>query len=143
MTIVTSLRGGQTWMKKLDEFSPTSGPTSKSIVTSSSNYSLIEKLKQWFRLPPPNLPTGQTLNEHIVDLPTACAVNFFGESLAAYRFEIIQSMPETPSDIRTAFDIILPDEQFHRETLQRLSGEEALMKIRPVHELALAALKRT
>ncbi len=69
-----------------------------------------------------------------------CAANYFGEALAADRFEIILSMPETPSDIKYAIGIALPDEIFHRETLHRLAGEEALAKLKTAHELAYSKL---
>jgi hypothetical protein len=69
-----------------------------------------------------------------------CAANYFGEALAAYRFEIILDMPETPSDIREVISRALPDEIFHRETLMRLSGEEALAKLKVVHDAALLKL---
>lgn len=80
------------------------------------------------------------VNAHITELADCCAVNYYGEALAAFRFEIIADMPETPSDLKEALRIILPDEQFHRETLKRLAGEEALAKIKPVHEAAMARL---
>lgn len=83
----------------------------------------------------------KTMNSHIVDLDTYCAVNYLGESLAAYRFEVIGEMPETPSDIKYFLDNALPDEQFHRETLKRLCSEEVLIHIQTVHDEAVAALK--
>jgi rubrerythrin len=76
------------------------------------------------------------VNSHITDLETYCAVNYYGEALAAFRFEIIQDLSCTPSDIRQALDIILPDEQFHRQTLKRLAGDQALEDIKVVHDLA-------
>lgn len=69
-----------------------------------------------------------------------CAANYFGEALASYRFEIILSMEETPSDIRYVIGRALPDEIFHRETLQRLAGEEAIAKIKAVHDEAYTRL---
>jgi hypothetical protein len=65
-----------------------------------------------------------------------CGANYYGESLAAFRFEVIESMPETPSDIREVIRKVLPDEIFHRETLQRLAGEETLVKMKIIHETA-------
>jgi ferritin-like protein len=76
------------------------------------------------------------VNAHIHDMETYCAVNYFGEALAAFRFEIIQEMNCTPNDIRNALDIILPDEQFHRTTLKRLAGDEALDTIKVAHDAA-------
>lgn len=83
----------------------------------------------------------KTMNSHIVDLETYCAVNYLGESLAAFRFEVIAEMPETPSDIKYFLDKALPDEQFHRETLKRLCSEKVLVHIKAVHDDAVAALK--
>lgn len=83
----------------------------------------------------------KTMNAQIVDLDTYCAVNYLGESLAAFRFEVISEMPETPSDIKYFLDNALPDEQFHRETLKRLCSEEVLVRIKAVHDAAVAALK--
>ena len=64
-----------------------------------------------------------TMNTHIVDLETAAAVNYFGEALAAFRFEILVEHKETPGDIRDLLRIVLPDEQFHRQTLKRIAGD--------------------
>jgi hypothetical protein len=69
-----------------------------------------------------------------------CAANFYGEQLAAWRFEVIRSIPETPKDIKDFIDFALPDEIFHRETLQRLAGEESLAKFKSIHDNALSAL---
>lgn len=77
-----------------------------------------------------------TMNEQIVDLDTYCAVNYLGEGLAAFRFEIIHEMDCTPEDVSNALDIILPDEQFHRQTLKRMTREETLERIMKVHQHA-------
>lgn len=69
-----------------------------------------------------------------------CAANYFGEALAAQRFEIIAEMPETPGDIKEFIHKALPDEIFHRETLRRLAGDESLVKMAALHEVALAKL---
>lgn len=83
-----------------------------------------------------------TMNEHIVDLQSAAAVNYFGEALAAFRFEVILSCDETPTDIRNLFDQILPDEQFHREALMRMAGEEMLTKLSAVYRETTQRLKK-
>lgn len=83
------------------------------------------------------------LNIQVKDLRTCAAVNYFGEALAAFRFEIIIDMTETPSDIFSVISKILPDEQFHRETLQRMAGENAIALVKPYHEAALLNLKKT
>lgn len=65
-----------------------------------------------------------------------CGANYYGEALAAFRFEVIESMSETPSDIKEVIRKVLPDEIFHRETLQRLAGEETLTKMKIIHDTA-------
>lgn len=71
-----------------------------------------------------------------------CAANHYGEALAAFRFEVIQAMPETPADIRYFLDRALPDEQFHRETLRRLASEDDLIRYGQLHAEAAARLRR-
>lgn len=92
----------------------------------------------------PNAPKStywQTLDSHITDLDSACAANYYGEALAAFRFEIIAEMDCTPEDVKQALRIILPDEQFHRETLYRLASDETLDKFATIHKQAMEALK--
>lgn len=69
-----------------------------------------------------------------------CSANYFGEALAAYRFEIIHSMSETPSDIREVIGKVLPDEIFHRETLSRMAGDEELAAMKLKHDAAYERL---
>lgn len=68
------------------------------------------------------------------------AANYFGERLAAERFEIILDIPETPSDIREVLQAVLPDEIFHRETLKRLAKPEDLALYEAKHQAALQKL---
>lgn len=82
-----------------------------------------------------------TMYKEIDDLSSACAVNYYGEDLAAFRFEVIAEMPQTPGDIKEFLRIALPDEQFHRETLKRLAGEAAIEKVKVAHERASGALR--
>lgn len=76
-------------------------------------------------------------------VPEYCAANYYGEALAAWRFEVIAEMPETPADIREFIRRALPDEIFHRETLRRLAGEGALITVGVVHEQAYGKLVGT
>lgn len=85
----------------------------------------------------------QTMDSHITDLTSACAANYYGEALAAFRFEVIIDMNCTPGDMKEALRIILPDEQFHRTTLKRLAGDETLARFKQIHDDAVAALKGT
>lgn len=81
------------------------------------------------------------VNRHVKTLEDYCAVNHFGEGLAAFRFKVIRDMVETPSDIKSAIDIILPDEQFHEITLKKLAGSAALEKMFHAHSQALEAIR--
>ena len=76
----------------------------------------------------------------IDSVPSYCAANYFGEALAAYRFEIIHEMPETPSDIKEVIGKVLPDEIFHRETLSRMAGEEVMASMKAIHDAAYERL---
>lgn len=91
---------------------------------------------------PPKSTYWATMNSAVQNLDQYCAVNHFGEELAAFRFEVIQSMPETPCDIKEALRIILPDEIFHRVTLEKLAGIDALEQMRETHNRALATLRQ-
>lgn len=85
----------------------------------------------------------EEMNTNIIDLPTAAAVNYFGEALAAFRFEVIIDLPNTPADVREILRVILPDEQFHRQTLRHLAGDDLLEELREKHDLAVKRLKGT
>lgn len=82
-----------------------------------------------------------TMNENIIDLKTAAAVNYFGEALAAFRFEVIAEHKETPGDIKELLSKVLPDEQFHRETLKRIAGNDLLESMAEKHHRAVAELR--
>lgn len=100
------------------------------IITSRGGAPAVESNSTyWDALLSPNMPFEEY-----------CAANFYGEQLAAWRFEVIRGMPETSKDIKDFIDLALPDEIFHRETLQRLAGEEALLKFKSIHDKALAKL---
>lgn len=90
---------------------------------------------------PPKSTYWATMNHAVQNLDQYCAVNYFGEELAAVRFEIIHEMPETPSDLKEALGAILPDEIFHRITLEKLAGVDAIEQMRETHERALATLR--
>lgn len=83
----------------------------------------------------------KTVNAAVTNLDQYCAVNHYGEDLAAFRFEVIRDMGQTPADIRQAIDAILPDEQFHRTTLKLIAGQQALDEMAVVNERAIANLR--
>lgn len=90
---------------------------------------------------PPQSQYWKTMNSQVNGFNDYLAVNYLGEDLAATRFEIILGMPETPKEFGQALTLILPDEQFHRETLKRLAGEEAIKRMSATHVQAVTALK--
>lgn len=90
---------------------------------------------------PPKSAYWESMNANVVTLEEYCAVNYFGEDLAASRFHLIQAHPQTPTDIKEALRIILPDEVFHRSTLKHLAGEEVIERMRPHHDKAVALLR--
>ncbi len=96
-----------------------------------------------FKLNPDAPPSEywKTLDSHITNLDTACAANYYGEALAAFRFEVIVDMDCTPEDVQQALRIILPDEQFHRTTLRRLASDETLARFKQIHDDAVMALR--
>lgn len=82
------------------------------------------------------------MNENIIDLKSAAAVNYFGEALAAFRFEVIMEHPETTDDIKNLLSVVLPDEQFHRTTLNKIAGSDLIEQLQSKHDAAVARLKR-
>jgi len=92
---------------------------------------------------PPQSSYWLEMDSHIEDLKTAAAVNYFGEALAAFRFEVIIDHPATPSDVKEILNVILPDEQFHRTTLRRIAGEDMIGKFQEIHDTAVRRLKGT
>jgi hypothetical protein len=90
---------------------------------------------------PPQSEYWKEMDSNIVDLYSAAAVNYFGEALAAFRFEVIIDHKDTPADVKEILHIILPDEQFHRTTLKRVAGDETLERFQAIHDAAVARLK--
>lgn len=81
------------------------------------------------------------MNGYICDVKSAAAVNYFGEALAAFRFELIEEHPDTPANVRELIQKVLPDEQFHRETLKRIAGDSILELYSTYHFDAVEKLK--
>ncbi len=77
---------------------------------------------------------------HVTSIEDYCAANYYGEALAAYRFQKILDCEKTPKDIRSLIEKVLPDEVFHRETLQRLAGPESLSKFGAINDAATKKL---
>lgn len=90
----------------------------------------------------PNSTYWDSILSHVNSVRQCCAANYYGEALASERFEIIRSIKETPWDVKAFIDFALPDEIFHRETLQRLAGEEALTKFKAYHDDGLRNLQK-
>lgn len=92
---------------------------------------------------PPQSTYWHEMDSHITDLSTAAAVNYFGEALAAFRFEVIIDHKDTPADIKEILHIILPDEQFHRTTLRKIAGNDTIERFQEIHDNAVRRLKGT
>ncbi len=98
----------------------------------------------WFTdMSAPDSTYWDDLLKHVVTIEDYCAANYYGEALAAYRFQKILECDVTPKDIRTLIEKVLPDEVFHRETLQRLAGPDALEKFRVLNDQATKKLLDT
>jgi rubrerythrin len=91
--------------------------------------------------PVPKSQYWSDMNVHISDIETAATVNYFGEALAAFRFQIILEHESTSLDIKNMLEQILPDEQFHRNTLRRMIPDETLEKYQQFHNTAVNRMK--
>ena len=88
-------------------------------------------------------PRSQYWNEmqqHAIDFRTACAVKYFGEALAAERFNLLVKHPDTPDDLFHAFRWIAPDEERHCQIMFVLAGHEAIVEMEKHHKVAVANL---
>lgn len=70
-----------------------------------------------------------------------CAANYYGEALAAERFKVLVEHPGTPEDFRGILQMILPDEVFHRVTLEKLATKEDLAKYAELHRQSLELIR--
>lgn len=102
---------------------------------------LLDSRGHQLALNPPKSTYWEEMDARIVDVSTAAAVNYFGEALAAFRFEVIIDLPNTPSDIKEMLGVILPDEQFHRQTLRRIAGADMIEQFQEYHDAAVRRLK--
>lgn len=68
------------------------------------------------------------------------AVFHLGERLASKRFEVIGSNPATPNDVLQFIWSALPDETMHAHGYARLAGEEAIARMRIVHDEVMAGI---
>lgn len=80
------------------------------------------------------------MQSHAYDFKTACAVKFYGEALAAQRFELLRDHPNTPDDLFHAFRWITPDEERHCQIMFLFAGPEAICQMEQHHLNAVANL---
>lgn len=97
---------------------------------------LLAKRGWYVELHAPESTYWNDILKHVHTIEDYCAANYYGEALAAYRFGQILQSDKTPDDIRKLIESVLPDEIFHRETLWRIAGDEALEKFRVIAEEA-------
>lgn len=74
----------------------------------------------------------QTLPQ-IGSFATGAAVAAHAEHMRLERIRVIAHDPETPEDIRTVFDRILPQEVFHERAFRSLAGPEAMQETVEAH----------
>lgn len=94
------------------------------------------------RQTPPASAYWDIVLEGAVDYQGYCAANYYGESTACDRFGILHDMDCTPKDVKLFIDFALPDEIFHRTTLKREAGEEALALYALRHKAAMDAIMK-
>lgn len=80
------------------------------------------------------------MDKIITDLASCAAVFHLGESLAAWRFEIISEHPDTPEDVALFINSALPDEAYHARSFGRLSTPEAIVKATETHLRVVAQM---
>jgi hypothetical protein len=80
------------------------------------------------------------MQKNAISFETACAVKFYGESLAAQRFELLRDHPDTPNHLFHAFRWITPDEESHRQVMFVLAGPQAIVEMEEHHIKAVANL---
>lgn len=70
----------------------------------------------------------------------AMAVAGHAEAMRLERIRVIASDDSAPTDVRAAFQAILPDEEFHERAFKAFAGEEALEQMLPHHKVGMEAL---
>jgi rubrerythrin len=80
------------------------------------------------------------MQRHAHDFKSACAVKFYGETLASQRFKLLRDHPDTPDDLFHAFRWITPDEERHCQTMFLFAGAEAIVNMEQMHLNAVANL---
>ena len=80
------------------------------------------------------------MQRNATNFRTACAVKYFGESLASERFELLRDHPDTPDDLFHAFRWIAPDEMRHCQAMFVLAGPDAIVEMEEHHLKAVANL---
>lgn len=81
-----------------------------------------------------------TMEQHVVSLETCCAMMYFGEQIAADRFEVLLKHPRTPNDLKGFLRKALPDESYHAKGFAALAGPEAIEEMTRVHTETMAQL---
>ena len=117
----------------------------RSLANDEMNHAtMIDQWMAQYDLPQPSvIHSSKYWNEmqrHVKDFSSACAIKFYGETLASERFEILRDHPDTPDDLFHLFRRIGLDEQRHSQVMYLLSGPEAIVKMERHHIAALQNL---
>jgi rubrerythrin len=79
----------------------------------------------------------------ITDFETGAAVAAHAEGMRLARIRVIAGDETAPSDIRTVFERILKDEEWHERAFSELSSSAALEATKASHEAGMVALGLT
>lgn len=71
---------------------------------------------------------------------SGAAVAALAEKMRLERIEVIANDPDAPEDIRSTFQKILKEEQFHAKAFAEMAGDEAMRKALSNHELGMAEI---
>jgi len=80
------------------------------------------------------------MQQHVTDFQSACAIKYYGERLAAERFQLLRDHPDTPDSLFHPFRWITPDEARHCEVMFAFAGDEAIVAMEEKHLAAVAKL---
>jgi hypothetical protein len=80
------------------------------------------------------------MEKHVTSLETCCAMMYFGEQIAADRFEVLLKHPRTPNDLKGFLRKALPDEAYHAKGFAALAGPEAIAEMARVHTETMTQL---
>jgi rubrerythrin len=76
----------------------------------------------------------------ICDMKTAAAIGAYAEGLSLKRMRVIIKDPNTPSDIKSMFEIIEPEESYHARVLEKIATKYGMKSVKDCHDKGLEEL---